>query len=516
MSASRLRWVIALMTVAVAGLIAFQWYWVDTVVVANEDQFKKDVFQALEEVSRKIERQEILNYVNQKSLQPTIKPIDPGKPTTGFQSELYYELQGGIDSADVNFYFSMDATGQVRFSSSISSFPPSNQKAVKNSMERNQLESRLQRVNNKSEMVMDLLEDLMIPRHLSTRINEVIIDSLLRMELRKRGIDLIYDFGVIKPTEGRFVSITDPSKTRDLSESQYKAYLFPNDIMGDPSLLSVYFPGENEFMLGKMWFTIGSSGGLILIILFCFGYAVNTIVRQKNISVMKNDFINNMTHEFKTPIATIGLAVEALQDNELQSVPELREKYLRMVGEENKRLGTQVEKVLQMSLIDKRQLKFNIESLNVHDLIQQAVDKMSIQIESNQGQLSTSLAAKSTIIRTDATHFLNVILNLMDNAIKYSEDAPKIMIRTSNTRSALSVSIKDHGIGMTKEEAKHIFQRFYRVPTGNLHNVKGFGLGLTYVKTVVDLMNGTIMVESEPQKGTNFILNFPLSENDQT
>ncbi|CAE7238506.1 hisA [Symbiodinium microadriaticum] len=419
------RWIIIMMTLAVLGLIAFQWYWVDTVIVANEDRFRKDVFAALEEVAKKVERQEILYMVNQKSLRPTIRPVNPNNPLGGGGSagQYYYEMQGEIDSADINFYFSIDAAGQVRFSSSVSSFgqagPPM---SPVDPVQKGQIESQLQRVNNKSEMVVNLLEDLMMPRRLSARINGVIIDSLLRIELQEKGIDLPYNFGVIKPNEGRFVSINDPSMSEELSHSEYKAYLFPNDFVGDPSLLSVHFPGETEFMAGKMWFTIGSSGGLILIILFCFGYAVNTIVKQKHISEMKNDFINNMTHELKTPIATIGLAVEALRDKELQTIPEMRDRYLGMVGEENKRLGTQVEKVLQMALIDKRELKFNMEHLDLHDLVNQASKKIALQVENSDGSLTTSLIASETWIKADATHMLNVIINLLDNAIKYSED----------------------------------------------------------------------------------------------
>ncbi len=510
MSAGKLRWIILFMSTAVVGLIAFQWYWVDTVIDSNEDRFHKDVLSVLEEVVQKIERQEILYLVNQKSL---ASPLGGGNRPTSFQgAQLYYEFTGSIDSAEINFFFSMDATGQVNFSDQPELRQPHVVPPQDPGFGKEQLESQLQKVNNKSEMVMTVLEELMVPRRLSSRINAAIIDSLLQTELEEKGINLDYYFGVIKPNEGRFVSISDPAKNVELSQTPYKAYLFPNDIINDPSLLSIHFPGESDYLLGQMWLTISSSAGLIIIILICFGYALTTIIRQKNISTMKNDFINNMTHELKTPIATIGLAIEALQDKAMVENTDIRGRYLNMIGEENQRLGAQVEKVLQMAMIDKRQLKLEEEIVSVHGIIEKAIKKISLQIENNHGTLNTSLNADSDIINADASHLLNVLLNLFDNSIKYSEDAPKIMIRTHNVSDHFVVSVKDHGIGMSKEEVKHIFQRFYRVTTGNLHNVKGFGLGLAYVKNVVEIMGGDISVESESKKGTNFILKFPLAD----
>ncbi len=507
------------MSIALGLLVYYQWRWVDTVIRANEEGFRKDVMAAMDKVVKKLEKQEAVYLVNQRFLRPTFRPVDrniyqvdadPGVAT------YFFEANGNADSSGFNFFFSLDANGQVQVSSSFSQGGSSQLKergtdaSYVTYPDDHEVQSTLQKVSNKSEMIVTVLEEMMFPRRLLNRFDPSKLDSLIEDELREKGIRLDFDYGIINHTEARFVAISDIEKQQELANSQFQATLFPNDVVGDPSILSLHFPNESGYLSGKIWWTMSSSGGVILIILFCFGYAVRTIYRQKHISEMKNDFINNMTHELKTPIATIGLAAEALQDKSIQTFDAMREKYMGVIKEENTRLASQVEKVLQMALIDKQELKYQYEQIDLHEIITKAISKMSILIESKNGQITTAMTAEKSTIYVDGSHMLNVVLNLVDNAIKYSEDEPKIMIRTQVNRGEMSLSIKDHGIGMTKEEIKHIFQRFYRVPTGNVHNVKGFGLGLAYVKSVVETMNGSVHVDSEPGKGTNFIIKFPL------
>ncbi len=509
-----------MMSVSLLGLIAFQWYWIDTVIRANDDRFKKDVTAALSNVVRKLERQEAMYVVNQKILHPqNIRQIPSGSiQRVDFQSvdgSYYYQFNGGVDTAGISVFFSMDGSGQVEFSASAGPGLSTDQRGMHTNREilaKEELQDRIRRVSNKSEMVVTVLEDLMVPRRAGSRFNPQLLDSLLENELKDQGINIHYHYGVIKPQEARFAVLNDPSQMEELANSEFKANLFPNDLIADPSILSVHFPGKSDYLLSKIWVTMSSSGALILIILLCFGYAIYTIVRQKNLSEMRSDFINNMTHEFKTPIATIGLAAEALQDKAIAQVDTMRDRYIGVIGEENRRLGSQVEKVLQMSLIDKNELKLTIEDVDLHELITTAVSRISIQIENSHGSIQTVLNATESIVRADVSHLLNVILNLLDNAIKYSEDGPNILVRTQKTGNYIMFSIKDHGVGMSKEEVKHIFQRFYRVPTGNLHNVKGFGLGLAYVKSIVEMLDGSIDVESELNNGTNFIIKLPLSD----
>jgi two-component system phosphate regulon sensor histidine kinase PhoR len=245
------------------------------------------------------------------------------------------------------------------------------------------------------------------------------------------------------------------------------------------------------------------------LILFCFSYTIWVIFRQKKISEMKTDFINNMTHEFKTPIATISLAADSIVSPMVIDSHEKIERFSGIIKQENKRMLSQVEKVLQMALIDKRDFHLKLSDVNMHDVINQAIENVDLQVQRRGGQIIKTLEATEPVIQGDATHLSSVIHNLLDNANKYSPDTPEISVVTRNVESGLEVIVQDKGIGMTKEVRKLIFEKFYRVPTGNLHDVKGFGLGLSYVKAITDAHQGKVTVESEPGKGSSFILFFP-------
>lgn len=241
-----------------------------------------------------------------------------------------------------------------------------------------------------------------------------------------------------------------------------------------------------------------------------FGYSVRTIMKQKKLSEMKSDFINNMTHELKTPIATISLASEALNDKDIQQLPDMRDRYLKVISDENGRLAEQVERVLNMAAMDKRDFNLKEEVLDIHELIASAVEKTSLQVEKRSGTIKTILEANHSNVSVDRTHMTNIVQNLLDNANKYSPESPNISIRTFDNMDRISISVQDHGIGMSQEAQRHIFEKFYRVSTGNIHNVKGFGLGLAYVKTMVEAQGGAIKVESELNKGSKFIISLPL------
>ncbi len=254
-----------------------------------------------------------------------------------------------------------------------------------------------------------------------------------------------------------------------------------------------------------------SSGVLILVIVLCFGYSIRTILRQKKLSLMKNDFINNMTHEFKTPIATVSLATEALQDKSVSQSSDMHTRYVKMIRDENQRLGSQVERVLQIAAIDKRDFNLNIEELDLHKLIRSLVENMQIQVESRGGRITSVLNAATCAVKGDETHISNCIMNLLDNANKYSPEAPNIIVRTESTYNSITITVQDHGMGMSRETQKHVFEKFYRLPTGNRHDVKGFGLGLSYVKKMVEAHHGTVAVDSTPGKGSKFTINLPLA-----
>ncbi|MCL4130558.1 UNVERIFIED_CONTAM: hypothetical protein GTU68_031224 [Idotea baltica] len=290
-----------------------------------------------------------------------------------------------------------------------------------------------------------------------------------------------------------------------MSDRAYNVKLFPNDALQQEQFLYVYFPKKENFIMGNMWSVFGSSLLLILMIGGIFFSSVNTMLKQKKLSIIKNDFINNMTHEFKTPISTISLAVEVMKDAKMTSDPD---RYLNIIKDENSRLGSQVEKVLQMALLDKGHVTLNQTSVDLHETIEQVCQNIGVQIDNNEGVLELDLKASNPEIIADEVHMTNVIYNLMDNANKYSPEKPVIKVATKDISGGVAVIISDQGIGMKKEQLSKIFDKFYRVSTGNVHDVKGFGLGLSYVKKMMDLHHGNIKVNSTIGKGTTFELEF--------
>jgi two-component system phosphate regulon sensor histidine kinase PhoR len=295
-----------------------------------------------------------------------------------------------------------------------------------------------------------------------------------------------------------------------LPENTYKAVLFSKDMVRDAGFLLVTFPKKNSLILKNMDSILMSSGALLLILAGSFGYTIISILRQKKVSEMKTDFINNMTHEFKTPVATIMIASEALRDPEINDNKARVNKLANIIYDENVRLGNHIERVLNIAKIEKNDLKIEQKLLDAHDLISNVIDSMSLQLQKRESDLSLQLNANHINILGDELHLSNVIFNLVDNAIKYSEENPKITITTENYQKQLIIKVADEGIGMNRDEQKKIFEQFYRVPTGNLHDVKGFGLGLSYVNNMVNRMKGTISVNSEKDKGSVFEIKFPL------
>jgi two-component system phosphate regulon sensor histidine kinase PhoR len=307
-----------------------------------------------------------------------------------------------------------------------------------------------------------------------------------------------------------FSNYQNQDKT-DVLLSDFSVRLFPNDFSGGENYLTIFFPDQTGFLIKQVWLTLTSSIFLVFLIIFCFGYAIFAILKQKKLSEMKNDFINNMTHEFKTPISTVSLACEALQDKDIQKNESFISKYIEAIRDENKRLGRQVEKVLQMATLDKKEYKLKFEELDVHQIIEKALSHINLQVERRGGTIHKNLIASNNRITSDDVHLTNIIYNLLDNANKYSPDKPEIRIDTEDHHQGLLIRITDKGIGMTKEEIDKIFDRFYRVPTGNIHDVKGFGLGLTYVKTILLALGGQIKVKSIPGKGSTFEIILPLN-----
>ena len=275
-------------------------------------------------------------------------------------------------------------------------------------------------------------------------------------------------------------------------------------------LLVVVVPDYKQTVLGEMRIMIAGAIFFTLVIIAAFYVTVNALLRQKKLSEIKNDFINNMTHEFKTPLATISLAVDALRNEKVVQDRSKSEYFTGIIKEENKRMNKQVETILQASLLDRQEQQLNRKGLHAHVIIQEAMESFQLQLEGKGGRSELHLNAKDDFIFADEVHFTNIVTNLIDNAVKYSKDNLLIKITTHSTPKNLVIRIEDNGIGMSKETTRRIFEKFYRAHTGNLHNVKGFGLGLSYVKTIVEAHEGRIKVDSTVGKGTCFTMELPL------
>lgn len=341
------------------------------------------------------------------------------------------------------------------------------------------------------------------------RIQPAVLDSLLRMELKSKGIKGNFSYKVTSAKKDSIFFTRNAGEAQFLPDNTYQTALFPKDMIRDAGLLTITFPEKSSMIMSNLNAMMALSGALLLILLFSFGFTIHSILRQKKISEMKTDFINNMTHEFKTPVSTIMIASESLRDPDIANDMHRVNRLAGIIYDENVRLGNHIERVLNIARIDKGDLKLDCKPVDMNELIAAVLDSMSLQLQKKGTELKMNLGAENTLVYGDELHLSNVIFNLIDNANKYSKEHPEIIISTENHGRNLIIRVKDNGIGMSRDQQAKIFDQFYRIPTGNLHDVKGFGLGLSYVNNIVKRLNGTIKVRSEKDKGSEFEMSFP-------
>lgn len=516
MSRTTIWVIISLMTVALIGLVGFQLYWINNVIHLSNERFEKDVQESLRSVADKLEKNEMLYLVAKNELwevdssRTANKTLSIGIKAnvardTSRREIVAYSSSSSSESTqerlDKTAAITSDSSIRVIHESTISSRGVGD---VTYDIDPDRLKNKTARLEV---IVREILE---LEEGYHHRVHPEILDSLLHEEFTAKGINISYEFGVFNEDEDNFVLVNAKNKD-ELLQSDLKANLFPNDLFGNVNYLMVNFPDQNSFLLKQISATLASSVGLIAIIIFCFAYAIHTIMRQKKLSEVKNDFINNMTHEFKTPIATVSLASEALGEDAVIQDRNTYYRYLKVIKEETNRLSEQVEKVLQAASFDKDDFKLAKTRTNIVELVDKAVEKFRIQIEKRKGILERDYDKDTLEANVDPSHFHNAVQNLLDNALKYSSDEPNITVTLRSSPEKFVLSIKDKGIGIGKEQIKKIFDKFYRVQKGNIHDIKGFGLGLSYVKSVVDAHKGLIEVQSEPGKGSLFTLKIPIN-----
>ena len=503
----RTIWTIAIiMGFSFLALLFLQLGYIQEMVDMKKEQFDESVNRALYQASRNLELNETLRYL-EKDVNETERRANR-KDSVGTRSgqpdgTVQHSHQYSVTGKDGTVYSSFELK-------TIASNPANTPKAMilrsdKNSI--NETQKSLQEiVKNRYVYQKALLDEVVYSilysasdKPLKERINFKQLDQDLKAEMMNNGIDIPYHF-TVTTQDGREV-YRCPDYTDEGEEYSYSQVLFRNDPQSKMGVVKIHFPNMDSYIFSSVRFMIPS-------IIF----TIVVIFRQKKYTEIKNDFINNMTHELKTPIASISLAAQMLNDPSVSKSEQMQKHLGTVINDESKRLRFLVEKVLQMSMFDKKKAVFKKKELDLNEMVENIANSFTLRVEHTGGKVYTDIEAIDSSIYVDEVHFQNVIFNLMDNAVKYRkpDEALNITMKTWNDDQYLYLSITDTGIGMKKENLKKIFDKFYRVHTGNVHDVKGFGLGLAYVKKIVDLHDGDIKVESEFGKGTTFTIKLPV------
>lgn len=467
MSKKTISLIIGLITSAILGVILLQLDMIRTGMEVNEQRYDEAVQDALRTAARVVEREEEI------------------------QINLAADRRNSINA---NAGLAGRSFGQTLPSSSLLTAPKLNSPSSIRSIIKTEYEG------------YDLIK----------RFSRSSLDIAIVKEFTDAQLEGELEYGVYDSRLNKFIVRNgrrlseigaDTIHHQDLLNSSYRVSLFEDD-----GFLMAYSPKKKQVIFQSIGWNLLASLLFVAIILGCFIYTIYTILLQNKLSVMKTDFINNMTHEFKTPIATISLATDSLKSPKVAPFPEKVSRFVNIIKQENKRMNAQVEKVLQMAKLDKSKLNLNLGEVNLNQVVTEAAEYISLQVEPRGGWVVKELHADPSSIEGDLTHISSLINNLLDNANKYSPEEPKIVISTRNVNKGVEVTVKDHGLGMSREARKNIFDRFYRVNTGDRHDVKGFGLGLSYVKTITEVHHGTINVKSELGKGSSFIVTFPYRQ----
>lgn len=467
--------IISLVTFATIGLLIIQVYWIKDAVKVKQAVFLRDVEQAMTSVVFEIDKMRLNDRVikQQKFFQ---------------QNQSFYRVYDSLNR------LLQSTAGNINTQSEFENFI-FNTNLAKNALSHLNYNYPEQEVGN----------------FLFSKKDQ--IDSLIGKELRDHRIRTEYEFGIYNPATNSMILQKTGKYPEELVRESYVFNLSPlGSLYSFPNKLLVFFPNERSFVVRQLWELFTISVFLFLVIIISFSFSIYIINRQKRLSVMKNDFINNMTHEFKTPISTIALACEALKDKDVKKSDIIYNNYVGVISEENHRLSTMAEQILQTAVIEKGQLRLKIVEIDVHNIIQDAVKSKQISAIEKGGNIELQLKATNPNVNGDKIHLTNIIINLIDNALKYNLNQPHIVINTVNRDNSLLIRVKDNGIGISKSNQKKIFEKLYRVPTGNVHDFKGFGLGLSYVKATVELHNGQVSVDSEPSKGSIFTIKLPTKK----
>lgn len=510
-------WILtSIMAVLFAALIAVQISVINRSAQERSDQFTQTVTNALVRVVNGLEEHEIRNYIDREAnlaYQKSKQQINLTRSVNGFNQEIYVSISGTF--SDQSSQLTPDIKSQTQLNDvkakSSSCFPPTKDisNTYYNIQQKMHLKRQLKGMSIREMLVKMDMELAALP--IEERLDTTLLHYLIDHEFKNAGINAPYFYSVVNASND--VIFLGKNHTIEDKAALYKKALFPRDgnyYNKDTNYVCVYFPTKKQIIFKSMKMAMPSFL-LTFMLVITFICTIYVVFRQKRLSEIKNDFINNMTHELKTPISTISLASQMLNDGGVSKTPQTLSHISGVIVDETKRLSFQVEKVLQMAIFDRDSSRMKMEELDINELIESVASNFSIKVANNGGDITTSLNAENSTVKADKLHLSNVLYNLLDNAHKYKRVEPLIKIKTWNDKQKIFIAVMDNGIGISKENLKRIFDKFYRVPTGNIHNVKGFGLGLAYVKTIVENHKGTIKAESELNIGTTFTICLPLN-----
>ena len=514
------------MSLSLIGIILVQVYWFNTSFKNNDEQFGYHVTQVIDNVAEKLEKQEAFSFFDKYN---HYKDSTGKIPQKNDLSEFFYVRKNNKTNKTIvysNSIISEDynispSIFNKKFSSErFKSFSSKRVTEIynnNNSIDKPNVQQSL--VPNeiiKKSGNLDILDnaqfeiffkDIASAMPLEERVSKETLQKLIKKELEAYGVNTKFEFGI---TSNGIETKIKSDGFHFAKDATYSVSIFADNEGNEKYKLAITFPNKKRFLLSELVSITILSIVFTLIILVAYSSALNQLIRQRQISEIKTDFINNMTHEFKTPIATINLALDAIKNPKIIEDKEKVFRYLQMIRDENKRMHAQVENVLRISKLEKKELDIEKGSSNVEEVIYDAIEHVNLILQDRQGEINNHFEAARTTVLINEVHFTNVIVNILENAIKYSPERPKIDIYTENIKDMILIKVKDQGLGMSKTAQKRVFEKFYREHTGDLHNVKGHGLGVSYVKRIVEDHNGQVYVESEKGKGSTFIIKLPL------
>ena len=530
MSRRVIIFLIVIMAIVMTSLILVQTNSIRKAFKIKEDQFDQSVNRALRQVVSQLELEEASKLLAQSNRQsypnlpfPQSKRqnnIFPGSNqnnnagSADFSISFRFSQQKSDDGSHQEFSFSYNEDSIRNLNSERGrpgDFPSAFDKIHDyDGYIRQQYEMRMNEQARIYRIIQNQYMFSQLP--IKDRIDRKQLEDAIKKEFENSNINLNYKYAVFSFPHGNEQKVFSSPNFSIENKKPYKSLLFPHDVMEiKPNWLYIYFPKRQSYLLKEAGLMVIPTALLTAMLIGIFVYTILIILKQKKLSNIKNDFINNMTHELKTPISTISLASQMLHDNSVNNTARTIEHVSNVILQESKRLSFQVEKVLQMAIFNEGRLKLKFKEVHINELINNVILNFELRVKSKNGTLTSQINAEDDLVRGDEVHITNVVFNLLDNAMKYSREEPVIEVQTENKKDHVVVSVKDKGIGIAKEHQDQIFERFFRVPTGNVHDVKGFGLGLSYVKKIIDSHQGKIKVESALNKGTKFMIYFPLN-----